>query len=43
LEIKFWSYATVSAVLVAIDLGLLVRLIRQIRARAGGQSGTDHD
>lgn len=31
LEIKFWSYAVVAAVLVIIDLGLLVRLVRQIK------------
>ena len=33
LEIKFWSYATLSAALVVIDVGLLVRLIRQIKDR----------
>ena len=33
LEIKFWSYAAVSVALVAIDLALLVRLIKQIRIR----------
>jgi hypothetical protein len=30
LEIKFWSYAAVSAALVIIDLVLLVALVRQI-------------
>jgi hypothetical protein len=33
LEIKFWSYAAVSVALVAIDLALLVRLIKEIRIR----------
>ena len=28
LEIKFWSYVVISAVLVVIDLGLLIRLVR---------------
>jgi membrane protein implicated in regulation of membrane protease activity len=34
LEIKFWSYATLSAVLVIIDLILLVRLVKQTKNRA---------
>jgi hypothetical protein len=33
LAIKFWSYAAVSVVLMVIDLGLLVRLVRQIKDR----------
>lgn len=33
LEIKFWSYAAVAAGLVLIDMGLLVRLLRQIKER----------
>ena len=33
LEIKFWSYAVVSAVLVVIDLALFVYLVRQIKDR----------
>lgn len=33
LEIKFWSYAAVAVALVLIDLGLLVRLVRQIKER----------
>ena len=33
LEIKFWSYSALAAVLVIIDLGLLVRLVRQIKER----------
>jgi membrane protein implicated in regulation of membrane protease activity len=37
LEIKFWSYATLAVVLVIIDLGLLVRLIQQIRERKRAQ------
>lgn len=45
LEIKFWTYAAVSAVLVVIDLGLLLRLIRLIRDRRSRaeQSATGHD
>ena len=30
LEIEFWSYAAVAAILVVVDLGLLVRLMRRI-------------
>jgi len=33
LEIKFWSYAVVSAVLIVIDLALFVYLVRQIKDR----------
>jgi TRAP-type C4-dicarboxylate transport system permease small subunit len=33
LEIKFWSYAAVAVVLVIIDLGLLVRMVRQINEK----------
>jgi len=33
LEIKFWSYAAIAATLVLIDLGLFVRLLRQIKER----------
>lgn len=39
LEIKFWSYATLAVVLVIIDLGLLVRLIRQITADQRKKTG----
>jgi hypothetical protein len=30
LEIKFWSYAIAAVVLIVIDFGLFVRLVRQI-------------
>jgi heme/copper-type cytochrome/quinol oxidase subunit 2 len=33
LELKFWSYAAISFALVVIDFGLLVRLVRQVKAR----------
>lgn len=38
LEVKFWSYVAIAAALVIIDLGLLVRMVRQIKAkrRIGG-------
>jgi membrane protein implicated in regulation of membrane protease activity len=31
LRIKFWSYATISVVLIFVDLALAVRLFRRIR------------
>ncbi len=33
LEVKFWSYMAIAAALVVIDLGLLVRMVRQIKAK----------
>ena len=41
LEIKFWSYAALSAALVIIDVGLLVRLIRQIKDRRKKSEGSN--
>jgi membrane protein implicated in regulation of membrane protease activity len=35
LEIKFWSYTILAAILTLVDLGLLVRLIRHIREKRG--------
>jgi heme/copper-type cytochrome/quinol oxidase subunit 2 len=40
LEIKFWSYAIASVVLVLIDLALLVLLIRQNK-KSKESKGTD--
>lgn len=34
LEVKFWVYAIVSAILVIVDLVLLVRLVLQIKNNA---------
>ena len=33
LEFRFWGYAAIAVALVLIDLGLLVRLVRQIKGR----------
>jgi membrane protein implicated in regulation of membrane protease activity len=33
LEIKFWSYAVISAILLLIDLVLIARVAKQIRDR----------
>ena len=33
LEVKFWSYIALAVVLVIIDLGLLVRFVRQVRQK----------
>lgn len=38
LEIKFWGYATLSAILVIIDLVLFVRLVKQIKDRVRRES-----
>lgn len=38
LETKFWAYIALAVVLVIVDIGLLVRLIRQVRGRKAALS-----
>jgi len=33
LEIRFWSYTAISAILFVIDIALLVRMVKQIKDR----------
>jgi hypothetical protein len=33
LEVKFWGYVAITTVLVIIDVGLLVRIVRQMKAK----------